>query len=619
MLSSHAELDTAARAEHAAGPEALRSTLVDVDVEIVRRSLRLRCQQAFRIRWPLSFVLFSVGALLWPEEGIPKTGLVAWLGLTFLALCWRVVLCRKVIERLDQATPAQLHAFQRRLLWHTMPLNLAMGAGVWWVAAPVASTEIQFFVTLAVCFYAVGALISLSSHPPSFELALVCNLGQAILFWLLQGTAGMKISIPLVVTAYLLVTLGRENQRAFAESVRMQFENLELVAQLDREKAAVEKALAVAQDASRSKSAFLAAASHDLRQPLHAISFYMATLSMHVQEGKPRQLVQKVRDTLAVLEKLFGNLLDLARFDTGNVQPQIQVFDVDAVLQHLDRAYRPLADAKGLGWIVRGVHAPVSTDAVLLERLLGNLVHNAVKYTDSGCVQISAELEPMHVRVTVEDTGCGIPAHEQERIFDEFYQLQNPGRRREGGVGLGLSIVRRIDRLLRLDVQVESDAGRGTRFVLRIPRGPASHEVFETLDNAETLLRGQAVKSLPLHVWVLEDDATVRDALATQLEDWGCQAHCVSDEAALNALRAAEGRWPDVLIADDMLGEGRSGLEVACTCASELDRRRIIVMTGSTLPERLEAIRTSGFQLMCKPASPAQLYERLSQIADAGG
>ena len=583
---------------------------VEVEAEIVRESLRVRCHQAFRSFYSLTAVLVVVGLLTWDE--VPPVRLVGWLFGTFVALCWRIALCKAVMRRLDVAGRDELDTLARKLFWNTIPLNVAMGAGMWWAAA-VSTTEIQFFVTLAICFYAIGALINLSSNAASFQLALALNLGQAIAFWAMEGVDGMKITVPLLVIAYLLVSLGRENQRAFARSVRMRFENIQLIAQLDREKQAVERALATAEEASRSKSAFLAAASHDLRQPLHALSFYAGSLSMHVQEQKARETVGKVRDTIRVLETLFGNLLDLARFDTGNVQPQLETLDIDEILQHLDSGYRPLAEAKGLELRILGVRAEVRTDAVLLERLLGNLLHNAIAYTETGRVQVSAVLEPSHVRVTVEDTGIGISVADRERIFDEFQQLHNPGRRRERGVGLGLSIVRRIDRLLDLKLELESEPGGGTRFTLRVPRAAA--QLRRGADGAELFAPEGAPQPLGLRVWVLDDEQSVRDALATQLDAWGCVASVAEHESALAALKAAEDAWPDALIADDMLGTEKTGLDVARECAAHMPMDRIIVMTGATRPERLAEIRAAGFTLMCKPANPEELYVRLREIA----
>jgi CheY-like chemotaxis protein len=177
-----------------------------------------------------------------------------------------------------------------------------------------------------------------------------------------------------------------------------------------------------------------------------------------------------------------------------------------------------------------------------------------------------------------------------------------------------LSIVRRIDRLLGLDLRLESHPGRGTKFILRVPRAPALVEARGVHDDSERALSGDFARPLDLRVWILDDEQSVRDALGTQLEAWGCAASSADSEAALYALRDAEGRWPDALIADDMLGGGRSGLDIARTCSEHFDSGRILMMTGGTLPERVAAIRAAGFHLMSKPAKPEELYARLSEI-----
>lgn len=430
---------------------------VDVEAEISRASLRVRSLQAFRSFPSLTAVLLVVGLLLWTEA--PPMRLVAWLSLTFAGLCLRVAVCRQVMHGLDTASRAKLAESERTMFWTTIPINAAMGSGIWWVAT-ASSQEIQFFVTLAICFYAIGALINLSSHAASFQLALACNLGQPIVFWVMEGAEGMKITVPLLVIAYLLVSLGRQNQRAFAQ-------NIKLIGQLDREKKAAE-------EASRSKSAFLAAASHDLDQPLAALSLYAGSLSMQVTEARSAEFVRKIRGTVKVLQTLFGNLLDRAHFDTGRLQAKPETFDIDDVFQDVDNAYRPLVGDKNLELTFRGLHEDVTTDRALLERLLGNLVHNAIKFTEAGSVDVSAEVEPAGVRVSVTDTGPGIAMDDQELIFDEFHQLKKAGGTGERGFGLGLSNVRAIDGLLALQLRLESQPGRGTRFTLLVPRAAAS-------------------------------------------------------------------------------------------------------------------------------------------------
>jgi signal transduction histidine kinase len=442
-----------------AAPALERAAAVDPKAEISRASLQVRCDQAFSSFPTLTAVLVIVGLLLWTEA--PPARLAGWLILTFLALCLRIAVCREVVRGLGTAVREELAARERKMFWSTVPLNLAMGSGMWWVAT-VSTQEIQFFVTLAICFYAIGALINLSSNAASFQLALALNLGQAILFWLMEGVDGMKIAVPLFVIAYLLVDLGRQNQRAFAKDIL-------LIGQLDREKDAVEKALAEAEEASESKSAFLAAASHDLRQPLAALSLYAGSLSMQVAGASALELVRKLRGTISVLQTLFGNLLDRAQFDTGKMRPNFETFEIDEVFEDLDNAYRPLVGDKSMQLVIRGLPVAVTSDRVLLERLLGNLLHNAIKFTDTGSVELSAQVEKNHLRICIEDTGPGIASEDQERIFEEFQQLNNPGRRRERGFGLGLSIVRRIDHLLGLHLELESREGRGTRFTLRVP------------------------------------------------------------------------------------------------------------------------------------------------------
>ena len=574
-----------------------RATAVDIEVEISRESLRVRCGQALRVFPYLTGVLITVGFLLWHE--VPAERLAGWLCLTFLALCGRVFQSRVVSRKLDEATPRDLDRFEREFLWGTVPLNLAMGSGIWWVGTADPDPEILFFVTLALCFYAIGALINLSSHARSFQLALSVNLGQAIVYWLVDGylkhlegedwAVAARIAVPLIVIAYLLLSLGRENQRAFAQSVRMRFE----------------------------KSAFLAAASHDLSQPLNALSLDAGTLSNYVREAKAHELLARMRSSIDVMQRLFNDLMDLARFDAGAVRPNIASVELTDIFREVEDLCRAKAEKKGLEWKLSRVAATVVTDRDLLGRALRNLVQNAINYTEVGTIAITSEFDRTHVRIRITDTGRGIAPEHLERVFDEFFQVGNPGRRREGGVGLGLSIVRSIDRLLGLDISITSQLGVGTQFTLRLPRARAQVETPAVEHGDEFMTKDDATGGLGLRVWILDDDESVRNALSDRLEVWECVSSAVATEGELSALKANEGIWPDVLIVDDMLGGTRSGLDVARACASHFDRARIIVMTGARVPERLSAIREAGFELMCKPVNPNELHARLREISRA--
>ncbi len=440
----------------------------DVRAEIERESMDIRCRQSIRSLPSMAIVLGVIGAIIW--DTVDAWRIIAWLGSSVAMSALRAAVCARILPRLATASRDQLVQYERSLAITTITNTLAMGAGAWLVAT-VGSVEVQYLVTLQACLYSVGSLVNASTNAPVFTAGVVANLGQTIAFWILHGVEGIKISLPLIVIALLLVAFGRANARVFAESVRMRYRNLDLVAELSHEKKAVEHALSIAQEASQSKSRFLAAASHDLRQPLHALRLQVGAIALSAQDGPVRKSVDRTLEMLESLDDLFRNMLDLSRFDAGALKPRLQVFTVTELFSHLEGEFRLVAEAKGLRLETRPVDARVQTDLLLLERLLRNLLANAIRYTEAGRVTLAARVEDGSVILSVADTGPGIPPEQRERIFQEFVQIR-PGA--EGGVGLGLAIVRRIDALLDLGLKLASETGRGSEFSVRLKQAGAA-------------------------------------------------------------------------------------------------------------------------------------------------
>lgn len=369
----------------------------------------------------------------------------------------------------------------------------------------------------------------------------------------------------------------------------------------------LQDALKVAHDAMRAKAVFLAAASHDLRQPLYAISILADALALEDMPPAAASVLEKQRQAIGVLRGLFDNLLDLSRFDAGDVKPAMRAVLLRDVLAPLAAEYEVMCAAKRLAWICELDDARVSTDPQLLRRLVGNLLSNAVRYTEAGSVRLSARREGARVLLEIADTGIGIAPVDQERVFDEFVQLANPSRERDKGVGLGLSIVRRIDQLLATKLTLESAPGSGTRFTL---------ELASTEDVADSTrpraIAPQATDLAGLRVWVVEDDALVRGALASQFHAWAVDHAFASNRAEVESLQRKDGAWPDAAILDDMLESGERGLDIARWLALHMPMERIVFVTGNVDRERLRLLEENGFAVMRKPLAAADLARWLA-------
>ncbi len=356
--------------------------------------------------------------------------------------------------------------------------------------------------------------------------------------------------------------------------------------------------------ADRAKSQFLATASHDLRQPLHAMNLFISALRRRVAGEEATKLVANMASAAESMQMMFNSLLDVSKLHAGAVVPAMRDFPVEEVLARLRNAFAASAAAKGVDLDIAPTASVVNTDPVLLESILGNLVSNAVRYTRQGRVSVQCLERDDLACLEVRDTGPGIPADQIERAFEEFQRLDTSNAA-ERGLGLGLAIVRRLARLLDLPIEIMSEVGVGTVFTVIAPR-VATTMPPET-DTSET------VQSLAGHrVLLVDDDPLVRAALAREIADWGARITVVgSAEAALWALGSAP---PDVAIVDRDLGEGTNGIELLALLRARFGDVPAIIVTGATDPQALDELRRSGTPWMIKPLDAAVLRSKVTEL-----
>ncbi|MFL6600541.1 MAG: hybrid sensor histidine kinase/response regulator [Steroidobacteraceae bacterium] len=574
----------------------------------IRASMRIRATQALRT---LPVLVVSLIAIEFALHGrVASLQLHAWeLAMAAVAFA-RALLCGMIRGSIETASLAKLRQYEI-YLWVSATANAIVIGSSFWLVAANGDLTVRLVLTLISCFYAIGALINASSHFPSFAMVTAVHLGQGTLFWLGVGSNSpplLAVAFPYLAVALLMIGFGRDYSRQFFESLRIRTENAELLAQAEADKKIVESALAEARLASESKSRFLAAASHDLRQPLHALTMFLGTLTFHVTTDDARRLLGRIKDTAGMLEEQFNSLLDLSRFDAGAVEIDNKLFRLDTVVEKLVEELRPEAEAKALD--IRAVVCPatVRSDPLLIGRLLRNLIGNAVKYTASGSVLIRIARTPADFLVEVSDTGPGIAEDQQARIFEEYVQLANPARQRRHGVGLGLAIAKRIDSLLKLGLIVRSTLNVGSQFSFHVTTAGAGEELGSGL--AEhfdvTGFRTSA------KIWVLDDDPIVLDGLQEQLTAWGASVRTYSQPSELLSQLRAGTSLPRWILTDDMLGSALTGLETAQLLSSEFGFGNVCLITGNTEPKRLAELRSSGFPVIVKPAKPEALIAVLN-------
>jgi signal transduction histidine kinase/ActR/RegA family two-component response regulator len=472
-------------------------------------------------------------------------------------------------------------------------------------------THIMSVLTLWIPVYGLEGIIKL--------VTALASVAAAIVLWPLVPKL-LAIPSPAHLrrlNSDLAATIAEQRRTAalLAESdSRVRAANLDLeqrvndqTAELRVSTAEAEWAASEAERANLAKSKFLAAASHDLRQPVQSLTLLLSVIGRQVANmPKAANTVEMAKASTASLNAILTGMLDISRLDAGVITPSFASVDLGELVHRLALEYAPRAAAVGL--VLR--HAPrafqARADAVLLERILRNLIENALRYTAKGGVLIGLRQRGDHVRIDVIDTGMGIAADHQTEIFEEFRQLNNPARDSSKGLGLGLAIVSRLARLLDIQIELASRLGRGTRFSLLLPVAQTEAPVAE-------------VKS-PLdddggRILVIEDNPDLRQVYELMLSDWGYQTiSAANGEEALEL--AAEEKWRfDAILADYRLGAGLSGTETAKEIACKANRTfPTLVLTGDTAKERIVEIEASGFIMRHKPVEADDLRRALASL-----
>jgi len=366
----------------------------------------------------------------------------------------------------------------------------------------------------------------------------------------------------------------------------------------------------------RAQNRFMASASHDLRQPLHALGLYLNALRRHVSTDQGQLILSNINRSTEALNQLLNSMLDLSKLDAGVVDVSWTNVSLDAVFDTLHQNFLPEANQKELALDIQYSGLYVRSDKLLLERILGNLVGNALNYTAKGSISVRARSVDGNACISVSDTGPGIPRSEQDAIFNEYYQLQNPERDRSKGLGLGLSIVKRLTRLLGVELELSSAEGIGTSFTLTLPLTSASDEESDETDSR--IPSAQSVCRDTLHglsILVIDDEQDVRDGMKTLLIQHGCDVS-IADSAEQACDNIIADDWvPDLIIADYRLRDEKTGDMAIRQVREEVNTDvPAMIITGDTSPARLREATASGFPLLHKPVMAEDLYKAITRL-----
>jgi len=437
-----------------------------------------------------------------------------------------------------------------------------------------------------------------SYYMPTAVLKLVpLTLPLAIALVLQGPPLHILMSTTLVFTTVISIFYVYGLTKQFAELNLANIRIEELNQRLSAEKQSAEQAVL-------DKSSFIAAASHDLRQPLHALGLFLGAIRNHSDDKKIHSLMDSAEKSTSALKHLFEGLLDVSKLDAGAVEPRPTHIKFSSLTSSLEDEFQELAKSKGLSLTIVDSSCVVYTDVFLLERVLRNLLGNAIAYTNQGSVSLKAIRFDDQIEITVTDTGIGIPDSELETIFSEFHQIEKKEPYAENGFGLGLAIVDRISRLLDYDLSVNSSLGQGTTFTIVVPEGeinntsePLISPVLQTIQTGTKIL-------------FIDDNDGILDGLDAAMDGWNTENLFVrSYDEAIRSMNELD-FVPDLIICDHHLKNSKHGADAALKIREKINRNiPFIIITGDT------AIKDIGMTppppILYKPVRPQELCEAI--------
>ena len=408
---------------------------------------------------------------------------------------------------------------------------------------------------------------------------------------------------------YLTYRLALKKSQDLVESIQLRLQNVKLVAQLKDENQIAEAARKQAELANAAKTRFFAAASHDLRQPAQAIELFAATLFNDAPDDQSRRAATNILSGMRELMGMIESLLDFVRIDTATLVPTLGQVSMAELSLHMRTEFTAQAAKQGLVFrVARCRHTWVQSDRVMLERMVRNLIHNALRYTPSGTVFLGYRREGDYLRIEVRDTGIGIAPEKQAKVFEEFVQLGNPERDHKKGLGLGLAIVSGLSRILDHPIKLCSKPGVGTVFSITVPLVSKPN-----LPIPELVYVPQ--KPETANVLVIDDDERVRESMTGLLRSWGYTAKAVDSAVLAVQLMENTGFDPDVLLLDYRLRHGLTAIDAVHQIHEFLGYSvPALVMTGNTEPEVKDKLTEHGLSVVYKPLSSVKLREVLATM-----
>jgi len=581
-------------------------------------AVRVRADQVQRLfgQWQRTTLSMLLGAailtvVMWGAAS--PFAFAAWIAAIAANQLWRYALTR----RYRLAAPEE----RARAPWgYAWALGSLAAGSLWGFAGATlySAGDVAHQALLIVCLFGVvlGGVDLTSVYKPSFYGFVVPALAPLTLRVALEGdeTHLFLAGVMSVVLAFIL-RFGRNLNHLMAQSLAIRYENDELIGELKAQRLAAEDARASAETANRGKTQFLASASHDLRQPLHALGLFGAALSAKVREPEARDIVSSINASVEALERLFSALMDISKLDAGAVEPVRADFPLAPLFGRLEQQFALLAQSRGLRLRFVATRVWAHTDPMLLERILSNLVVNALCHTERGGAVIGVRRRGGSLWIDVIDSGVGIACEDQDRVFDEFYRGTTVRGSRSQGMGLGLAIVRRLASLLEHEVRLSSAARRGSRFSVKLPAAvpcaPPADAPLPDRQRGPSSLHGALVA-------IVDDEPAVLEGMLACFAQWGADAVGARSGDAILAALGDLARYPDLIIADYRLADGELGTGVIERLREEFGLCiPAMLVSGDASAAAIADMRASTLDLLLKPVTAEELRARAETSVSA--
>lgn len=525
-----------------------------------------------------------------------------WALLVLSALAYRTHLYRAYKKRNHQN-------YKR---WCQLFALTSLFSGVAWGMLGFMSVEEReyYLIVLVLCGMSTTSVTGSSVYMPAC-LAFIIPAILPVFFFTMSQEEGYYYLLMWLSLLYLTMLLGfsRVIHNNLKSSIKLRFENAKLVTDLTREKEQVEQSRQIAVEANTAKSNFLAAASHDLRQPMCSLGLFVAAIKQSNDEQERSALYPKLERSVESLGELLDALLDISKLDAKDIDIQLSAISINKLLSRLIEEFDILTKQQGLRLRFRPCNAIVTSDPIWLERILINFISNALRYTRHGGILVACRHRGDKLLIQVYDTGQGIDEGKQKIIFDEFQQLNNPSRDRTQGLGLGLAIVKRLGALLNHPIGLVSIPGKGSVFSVEVP--VSNEPIIENIKpayNKNALLVNKIIL-------VIDDEQDILSGMAALLHQWGCKV--ILADSLSNALAQLEdcNCIPDLIISDYRLAENITGLDVLQKLQLYFNKSiPSLLLTGETSQDKIQEMNESVFRVLHKPVQPAKLRIMLNGL-----